>query len=229
MGYEEVRADVDQHTLNQGVLGLPSRKIAKIFLFRLIYGGTIFHKDPLFMEVSPKKAFWDEIIERFYNKYKGLHRWHNHLFDTVVRTGQWTNPTGRIYTFNRVTNPWTNQPEWPRTQILNYPVQGLAADTMSIVRASLFRRLKEAGMIPGPVLLVATVHDSILLDIPDEMCEFISRELQKVFDDMPANFERLFGVPFDLPYRCAITYGPNKKDMTKWVDPQNSPPNSSTI
>ena len=222
VGYDEILNAKDLHTDNQKKFNLPERRIAKIFLFRLIYGGTVFHKDPLFMEVSARKKFWDDIIEQFYNKYKGLHKWHTSLLNTVVSTGKWVNPTGRIYTFERQKNPWTQSLEWPRTQILNYPVQGLAADTMAIVRVLLHQRIVSAGML-SEVKQIATVHDSILLDIPAELCYTIILLVQKAFDDTPAAFEALFGVPFDLPYRCEITVGPNKKDMTKWVVNANLP------
>lgn len=174
------------------------------------------------MEVSSRKKFWDDIIEQFYNKYKGLHKWHISLLNTVVSTGKWVNPTGRIYTFERQKNPWTQSLEWPRTQILNYPVQGLAADMMALVRVLLHAQLVASDLI-GSVKQIATVHDSILLDIPAELCYTIGMMVQKAFDDTPAAFEALFGVPFDLPYRCEITVGPNKKDMTKWVVNANLP------
>ena len=168
------------------------------------------------MEASSSKKFWDDIIEQFYNKYKGLHKWHVHLLNTVVSTGKWVNPTGRIYTFERQKNQWTQSLEWPRTQILNYPVQGLAADTMAVVRVLLNAQLVSTNLLSS-VKQIATVHDSILLDIPSELCYTIGMEVQKAFDDTPAAFEALFGVPFDLPFRCEITVGPNKKDMKKWV------------
>ncbi|MCI0561462.1 MAG: DNA polymerase, partial [Nitrososphaera sp.] len=177
--------------------------------------GVIFHKDPLFMEVSSQKKFWDGVIEQFYDKYKGLHKWHISLLNTVVSTGKWVNPTGRVYTFERQKNPWTGQLEWPRTQILNYPVQGLAADTMALTRVLLHQHLLAAGVL-SDVKQIATVHDSILLDLPTDQVPKVASMVQKAFDDVPAAFEAMFGVPFDLPYRCEITIGPNKKDMKKW-------------
>ena len=168
------------------------------------------------MEVSSSKRFWDNVVEQFYNKYKGLYKWHIHLLNTVVATGQWVNPTGRIYKFERQKNPWNQQLEWPRTQILNYPVQGLAADIMAIVRVLLYSDLVSAGLLEQ-CRLISTVHDSILLDIPSELCYTIGMKVQKAFDDVPEAFEALFGIPFDLPYRCEITVGPNKKDMIPWV------------
>ena len=40
VGMAEIVAGVDCHAINQQTFGLPERRIAKIFVFRLIYGGT---------------------------------------------------------------------------------------------------------------------------------------------------------------------------------------------
>ena len=39
---DEINNQVDQHADNQARFGLPSRLIAKTFVFRLIYGGSAF-------------------------------------------------------------------------------------------------------------------------------------------------------------------------------------------
>ncbi len=76
VAYEEIWNNVDQHTDNQTRFGLPSRLIAKTFVFRLIYGGSAYSyaNDPNFAEVSKSEKFWQGVIDEFYNKYKGLHK-----------------------------------------------------------------------------------------------------------------------------------------------------------
>ena len=40
VGIKEILNEVDQHAENQRTFNLPERRIAKIFVFRLIYGGS---------------------------------------------------------------------------------------------------------------------------------------------------------------------------------------------
>lgn len=53
-------------------------------------------------------------------------------------------------------------------------------------------------------LLVNTIHDSIEVDAtPDEWYN-ISMDMKDVFANLPSNFEKQFGVPYNLPLRCEI-------------------------
>lgn len=199
---QEVINEFDIHSDNQKRFGLPERRIAKIFLFRLIYGGTAasYCFDPDFNWVSRDRAFWQDIIDRTYDKYRGLQRWHDNLFSGVIRDGFFESPSGRVYRFQpyQKYGRWV----WPRTTILNYPVQGLAADIMMLARISFARRMMEKKY---KSLLVNTIHDSIEVDaVPDEWYN-ISEEMKNVFADLPANFEKMFGVPYNLPLRCEIS------------------------
>lgn len=117
-------------------------------------------------------------------------------------------PHGRVYTYTK-----DKRGEWPRTTILNYPVQGLGADLMMIGRISFFRRLKASGLTS---LLVSSIHDSLVVDTPPELCYNICIMMKKAIEDIPANFERLFGVKFNLPMQCEISYGNDKKNMEVW-------------
>lgn len=208
--YEEIWNDVDQHTDNQNRFGLPSRLIAKTFVFRLIYGGSAYSyaNDPNFTEVSKSEKFWQKVIDEFYSKYQGLHQWHIKLMQEATTTGKVQLPTGRIYEY--VPEIRNGQKVFPRTTILNYPVQGLGADVMTIARVSLFNRMK--GKYDG-AKLVNTVHDSIIIDCKDEHVESLSELMLQVFEDVPKNFEKLFGVEFNLPMKAEVQFGPNWKDM----------------
>lgn len=207
VAYQEIVDQVDQHSLNQKAFNLPTRLIAKTFVFRLMYGGSAYSyaNDPDFASVSRSEKFWQKVIDAFYEKYQGLAQWHTSIVQQVTLTGQLVMPTGRIYKF-------THDPKrgWPETTIKNWPVQGLGADLMSIARVSFFKRFKNAD-INGK--LVNTVHDSIVVDIhPDEVQRCI-RLFDAVFSDIPSNFRKLFGVEFNLPLRCECGVGFNMKQL----------------
>jgi DNA polymerase I-like protein with 3'-5' exonuclease and polymerase domains len=207
---KEIWNNVDQHTDNQERFGLPSRLIAKTFVFRLIYGGSAYSyaNDPNFKDIGGE-SFWENVIREFYNKYDGLGKWHTSIVDTAKRDRRLVMPTGRVYNYEPEVS--YGKVKWPRTKILNYPVQGLGADLMSIARVSLSNRLKGVA----GVKLINTVHDSIILDVDDNICDNISivNLVDKCFTDVPMNFEKLFGVKFNLPMRVECQVGPDWKNM----------------
>ena len=208
---DEIRNNVDQHSANQERFKLPTRLIAKTFVFRLIYGGSAYSyaNDPDFTEVSRSEKFWQGVIDEFYTKYKGISKWHSDLMSQATTTGMLRMPTGRIYNFNSTER--NRDLVWPRTKILNYPVQGLGADVMTIARVSAFRRFKKEK-IKGE--LISTIHDSIVADVENHEVERVCQLFTDVFRDIPMNFQRIFGVEFNLPTRCEVAYGPNKYDLT---------------
>ena len=195
---------------------LPSRLIAKTFVFRLIYGGSAYSyaNDPNFTEVSKSEKFWQRVIDEFYEKYNGIYRWHNTLMQETMGTGRLVLPTGRTFKYQ----PTEKRGEmvWPRTTILNYPVQGLGADLMTIVRVSLFNRIKKLNLTNCK--FVNTVHDSIIIDTIEENAAVIIDAMYAVFEDLPKNFERLFGVEWNVPMACEIEIGTDWGNMNKVVD-----------
>lgn len=203
----EIWDGVDQHSLNMETFKLPSRLVAKKFVFRLIYGGTeySYSVDPDFTDVSSSQKFWKKVIERFYEKYHGWDKWHIRLMQEATTTKKLVMPTGREYEYSL--DKYGN---WPRTIILNYPVQGLAADLMAIVRVAFYKRLKQLNL---QAKLIMTVHDSIVVDCPKEEVDIIVKLFYEVFEDAPKLFKAWFGKEFNLPLRCEVSVGPNMSDL----------------
>jgi len=202
---KEIMGETDQHTDNQKRFGLPSRLIAKTFVFRLIYGGSAYSyaNDPNFKDIGNEK-FWQNVIDQFYTKYSGLKKWHDDIMFKVKQTNQLVMPSGRTYKYLPETNSMGNL-KYPRTRILNYPVQGLGADLMAIVRVSLYNKIVK---LPG-VKLINTVHDSIMLDYDPKVCytNSIVEIVKECFHNVPDNFTKLFGKKFNLPMRVDIQTG----------------------
>lgn len=203
----------DMHSRNQRLFKLPDRTAAKRFVFKLLYGGTAFGYavDPSYFHISRSKKFWEKRIDEFYKKYSRIAEWHEELVREVVNTGRLVLPTGREFAYPRkdvIDRLWF----W-RPKILNYPVQGTGADLVCIGRVAAWKRLRKAGLA---VKWQSTVHDSIDIDTPLEMVYNVCRTVDNAIRDIPVNFERLFGVKFNLPVIAEIEYGPNLKDTTKY-------------
>lgn len=211
----EIIGRKDIHSDNQAKFKLPAgeqgRLIAKIFVFRLIYGGSAYSyaNDPSFMEVSTSEKYWQRVIDKFYEKYQGIYNWHIKILQEVTLNQRLVMPTGRTYDFYPKAG-YRGEMKWPETTIKNYPVQGLGADLMAIARVDFAKRFWDSGL-EGK--LRSTVHDSIVIDVPNKHTDEIVSMFYKVFEDIPKNFEQIFKVCYNLPLFCSIKTGPNMGDL----------------
>ena len=194
----EIINGVDLHTDNQEKFGLPSRLIAKILNFRILYGGNEFSfaNDPDFTSISKSKAYWKDVVDAYYDKYRGIGAWHTKIIREVVETNKLVAPTGREYYFQKFGGQYKD------TQIKNYAVQGTGADLMALARVSAHNRLKRLGY-GDKCFLVNTVCDT----------KELVAMFHSVFHDLPANFEKMFGVKFNVPMAAECQKGLNWADM----------------
>lgn len=203
---------VDLHSENQKAFGLPERVVAKTLLFRILYGGTSngFIRDSDFMHVSRKKEFWDEAIDKLYRKYRGLAAWHRKIKQEARQTGRLITPSGREYRYEP--KDYGEGPKWDDGAILNYPVQGFGNDILKIARIAVYRRL--VGK-PG-ILLINTVHDSIMVDCESKHVDFVAQTFQDVFDGLDKMLSKCYNIDFNVPMRCEIEFGPNWAELESW-------------
>jgi DNA polymerase I-like protein with 3'-5' exonuclease and polymerase domains len=214
VGIKELIEGLDIHTANQNAFELPSRLIAKIFLFRTIYRGSgwSFAHDPSFSHVSTSADFWDDMNAKFYKKYAGLDKQHSVWGQQVLQHGFIDGFTGRRWKFDlKEKKDWKTgkiEKVLPWTDLTNYPIQGTGNDLMAIARNSLFNRLTKFNI---PAILVSTVHDSVVCDTPAPL--EVAQLMYEVFDDIPLNIKKLFGYETAVPYPCEAKMGLNLKDM----------------
>lgn len=184
-----------------------------------MYGGTewSYAQDPDFSGVSSSPKFWKEVIEAFYAKYKGFAQWHTKIVQEVTMTGKLRiQATGREFVYKQYPSRFGDM-EWPITQIKNYPVQGTGADLMALARIIVAQDWRKAGM---QGVLVSSVHDSIVADVPDNEVVKGCKLLLNSFDKVPSMFGRVFGTPYDLPFKGEVQYGPNMCDMEDFILPK---------
>ena len=207
VGIQEVCEGEDTHAKNQEAFVLPSRLIAKIFLFRTIFRGSgwSFANDPDFMHVSTSATFWDEMNEKFYSKYRGIDKCHHEWAKTVAARKPIVGPFGRSWLVDMGDKiPWTT--------LSNYPVQGTGADIMMLARISAYNRIKRAQI---PCDFISTVHDSIVVDCLSRYRDDISQIFHSVFADLAGNIRKLYGYDWIVPMACECKYGPDMKNMSK--------------
>lgn len=213
VGINEIVSGEDTHAKNQQAFDLPSRLIAKIFLFRTIFRGSgwSFANDPDFMHVSTSPNFWDDMNERFYKKYHALDKKHHEWKDEVMSGRPIVGPLGREWTIT-IHRDFRGELKIPWTTLGNHPVQGTGADVMMLARLSANKRIKDAGI---EAKLISTVHDSIGWDIHAKDAQQITDICYEVFDDLPKNIYKLFKYNWETPMTCECKGGPNMKEQTK--------------
>lgn len=213
-GLDEILNGRDLHTENQKAFGLPSRLIAKKYLFRTIYRGSAyaFSKDPEFMTTSSSIKFWESIGDKFFTKYAGLDAKHKEWARLVAHGKPIVGPQGREWFFDMKRN-FRGDLEVPWTTLTNHPVQGTGHDIMAIIRVSFFNRLKKQKL---QARLIGTIHDSILVDTPEENVDAVVGLFESCFADMPDNFNRMFGVKPNIPLACECSVGPNMNDSVEY-------------
>ena len=171
----------------------------------ILYGGTAysFSKDPDFTSVSKSVKFWDDVIEKYYNKYTGLAKWHRQIIKEATTTGKVCTPFGREFRFEPQ-RKYNGDMDWPITDIKNYPVQGTGADIVCMSRVMVAKKFK--GLKSK---LISTVHDSIVADCVEDEVEYVSGVFRDEIAKTPQYLSKYFGVDFNLPLLGEVSVGKN--------------------
>ena len=217
---EEIVNGVNTHSVNQERFNLPTRLIAKTFLFRWIYRGSAwaYANDPDFMPTSSDPDFWQNVIDLANNKYSTLYKFQNELIRKVENGEKIVIPSGREYEF-KLKEGKNGEFYWPIKDIVNYPNQGFAADLMIIARISLRNRLRKLEEYKqGKIKIFNTIHDDIELDLDNnpELCYNICIIMENVFRDIRTNFKKLYGKDLKVPFAGEVSFGKDLLNLTKF-------------
>ncbi len=211
VGIEEIESGIDLHTENIHAFGLPSRLIAKRFLFRNIFKGTAYGYaiDPDFAPIG-NAYFWQNVIDRFYKKYPKMWEFHEKIISEVQQNGVLVSSlTGRVYRFDRGPRGYNI------SEITNHPVQGGGADVMKLVRKMIHDVLLEEKMLMDTVFPILTVHDSVMYDIvwkrwvAEELCAII----QYAFQNVHKEWKRYYGTEIAVPMGFETSIGVSWKQL----------------
>lgn len=220
----------DIHTDNQEKFNLPSRVIAKNFVYQAIFqdafGDRGFHGAASgfaakadFQHVFPgskKKAQeqWYGVVETFFNKYKGIHEHSKYLIREATEKGRIEVPSGRFWTFKPEVG-YDGNLAWPITKILNYPIQGFSADLVQVARLNLWKET-EAARLGQTVLLVNTVHDDIEADVDNnpEVVYNTCIAMEQAFHRIPEQFKKLYGSEINVPMAGEVKFGVNLNEAS---------------
>lgn len=214
----------DIHAENQKNFGLPTgntgRTVAKNFLYRMIFADAFgeqgfsgpayaFSKDENFTHVSTSVKYWTGIVEKFFEKYEGVYQHSLELVQQGCSEALLVSPSGREYQYKQYTK-WNGEPEWPRTQMLNHPVQGFSADLMILVRRIIYKQWPYYGE-PEKSLLINTVHDDVEADVVNEY-EYVLQTCQGMensFTYLKGMAKQWYDVDLNVPFTGEVKFGGN--------------------
>ena len=210
----EIREGIDFHSLNASKFfgGEKDRKNAKIFKFRMIYGGSAYG---FFMDnkmPSYPITKWKRITEEYYAKYSGLQQWQNQNFTKVQKKGELRNLVGRRLKFVKYPTKHGTL-EYSKPQVCNIPVQSFASDIVKLALVVVKKKLKQHNMRS---LLVCTVHDSILFDVPKEELATLRDLVLHIMCTVPKYMKVYYGLNFNLPLKGECSKGKNYGDLEEY-------------
>ncbi len=198
---QDIVDGTDIHSVTAGVIGV-SRQDAKAHTFKPLYGGQ--------SGTADEKRYY----QFFREKYEGITATQQDWIDEVLESGSLRTEWGLRYYWPNTTMDRSGYVK-NTTSICNYPVQAFAtAEIIPIALTSFWHRIQEEGL---QMMIVNTVHDSIIVELPEEEVEDFHRLAQQcLIEDVYPYLEKVYGVKLTVPLGCGVMTGPNwgSKDET---------------
>lgn len=189
------------------------RKRAKAGNFGLLYGmspGGFQSYAATAYDVSLTLAEAQAVHSAFFEMWDGMRQWHERAKRRAYERGYVTSPIGRTQWLSDLYSKSSFKSSHAERNALNSPVQGFGSDLMQMAAASIM------GTLPGYPLprvegahVVATVHDEICIEVPQDRWQEILIECKRRMEDV-----NTFLRPLDCQMDVPIVAGPSAG--TRW-------------
>jgi len=189
------------------------RKRAKAGNFGLLYGmspGGFQSYAATAYDVSLTLAEAQAVHSAFFEMWDGMRQWHEKAKRRAYERGYVTSPIGRTQWLSDLYSKSSFKASHAERNALNSPVQGFGSDLMQMAAASIM------GTLPGYPLpkvegahVVATVHDEICIEVPEDRWQEILVECKRRMEDV-----NTFLRPLDCQMDVPIVAGPSAG--TRW-------------
>lgn len=189
------------------------RKRAKAGNFGLLYGmspGGFQAYAATAYDVSLTLAEAQAVHSAFFEMWDGMRQWHERSKRRAYERGYVTSPIGRTQWLSDLYSKSSFKSSHAERNALNSPVQGFGSDLMQMAAASIM------GTLPGYPLpkvegahVVATVHDEICIEVPEDRWQEILVECKRRMEDV-----NTFLRPLDCQMDVPIVAGPSAG--TRW-------------
>tara|TARA_A200000159_G_scaffold92395_1_gene85831 strand:+ start:37 stop:2187 length:2151 start_codon:yes stop_codon:yes gene_type:complete len=210
-GLSDILKGKDIHRQTASIIGRKSpeevtkeeRQKAKAYTFLPLFGGTGAG------EAEHIRAYFSQ----FYEVYQGIYSWHQRLMDGALRNGIVETPSGRQYYWPSVVRVKKDRVS-NATQILNYPVQGFAADIVQLACIRARRKFNELNLKSK---LILTVHDSICVDVYPNELDTVKEALTWAMTGVNKEAQRRWNYNMVVPLEIEISGGNNWLDQKEYA------------
>lgn len=176
------------------------RRTAKVINFSILYGkGAFGLSQDLGISVPEAKQY----LETYFATFPKLRSYLDEQIRLASTQGYVETKFGRRRSFPELAGnaPYIRK-EAAKREAMNLPIQGTAADIMKLAMVALAPGLKN---LPG-VQLMLTVHDELVLDVPDAQVTAASTLLKEVMES---------AVQLAVPVEVDVKLGSNWRDLVK--------------
>ena len=150
----------------------------------------------------------ERVHAAFYEMWDGIGAWHRRVIRRARQTGYVVSPIGRVRRIPEIHDGYPGAVERAERMAVNSPVQGFASDLMQMAAASIQGLLPGTTAVPG-AQIVATVHDSIVVEAPEDRWEAVTAECIERMTTLETVLERL-DCTLDVPLVAEAKVG------TRW-------------
>jgi DNA polymerase I-like protein with 3'-5' exonuclease and polymerase domains len=169
------------------------RQAGKSANFGLLYGMSAYgfreYAETVYgVSFTPEEAA--VVRQAFFTTWDGILDWHLRCVNRVQRDGQMTSPIGRVRRLPIVWDSNEKLAAYGERSAINSPVQGFASDLMQMAAASIEGYLPGVEPVPD-VQIVATVHDDIVVEVPEDNWELSTKLCQERMVNIGDALQRL--------------------------------------
>lgn len=238
----DLDSGVDLHTLNAANwkgkhisdVTKEERRQAKTISFQLQYGASA---GGIAKRMGIAKAEAQAFISAYEERYEDIIHWQHRVIWEVEKNtypankyspsgyqlqyGNYTCPiTKRRYTFlqrERTKFSGHTDVEFYAPEVKNYPVQGFA--TGDVVPMMLGKLMRQIYRECPDVVLLGSVHDSVLLDVPKDVDVYrVGRMLKHTLEDVPYYLKEDYGYVANNVFPVDVSVGMNWGSMLDITD-----------
>ena len=146
--------------------------------------------------------------EHFFELYGGLPEWHRRTKEEAVRNGYVKTLFGRVRYLDGITYWSGSRKGAALRQAVNTSVQSVASDMMILALGLINRLIINGDKYDAKI--IATVHDSVLLEITKDGAEATARKAKYIMEHLPLKH---FGVKIDVPIEAGLAMGDRWGEM----------------
>ena len=170
------------------------RRIAKTANFGIMYGISAFG---LSQNLGCPRAEAKKLIDDYFESFPSIRAWIDGTLSDARSRGWVETLLGRRRYVPEVNSPNATVRAFAERNAVNAPIQGTSADIIKMAMIAVDRRLREAGLKSKMVL---QIHDELLLEVPKDEIEAVSRLLTETMQGV---------IKLNVPLIVECNYGAN--------------------